>query len=255
MVFLNQLSVRISRTFLVLLSCLALFACPPGALQKAAYANNFETYFDHQVTKAAWIETGVTYFKPLHVIELEVGNMVSWSTKEEVNNAYFVVQRSLDGINFKSVLQLKGAGNSQEEQEYQWLDTRTGDMRVFYRLQQIGLDGNFYFSETIISNRIKPNNILITAMSSPETDGLFSISLRSTIDASMYYALLDVTRQTKQEGKMSIVEGTNALTIDISDLKNGRYQLLLEANGEVEQVFILKVHPTEMPPLASILRE
>lgn len=254
MVFFNKLPFIGNKVFLVLLLYLALFACPFGALQKVAVASSSPFMVKNQPT-SSWIETGVKYSKPLNSIELEVGNMVSWTTTEEINNAYFIVQRSLDGIIFKNVIQIKGAGTAQEENKYQWLDTRTGDMRVFYRLQQIGFDGNFLFSETIISTRIKPNNLLITAMSSPETDGLFTVSLRSTIDTDMYYAVMDRSRRTMREGQMSIVKGVNVLTIDITELENNQYQLVLEAGGEIEQVYIQKVHSNAMPPLASVFKE
>lgn len=254
MVFFDKLPFKGHQTFIVLLSSLALFACPFGEMQKVAFATS-PAFSLSENSFSFWIETGVQYSKSINSVELQVGNMVSWSTKEETNNAYFVVQRSLDGITFKNVIQLKGAGTSTEENRYQWLDTRTGDMRVFYRLQQIGLDGNFYFSETIISTRITPNNLLVTAMSSPETDGLFTISLRSTVDANLYYAVMDRSRHTMREGEMSIVKGVNVLTIDITELENSQYQLVLEAGGEIEQVYLQKVHTDKMPPLAAIFKE
>ncbi|WP_165851418.1 hypothetical protein [Brumimicrobium aurantiacum] len=38
--------------------------------------------------------------------------MLEWSTLSDINNDYFTIERSKDGLTWKDVNQVKGAGNS-----------------------------------------------------------------------------------------------------------------------------------------------
>lgn len=196
------------------------------------------------------IQTGCTYSERINVKALEVGNMVSWKTSDELNNSYFLVQCSTDGITFKNVKQLPGAGTTQIEQRYQFLDVNTADLRVFYRLRQVAYDGSFIQSETVICNRIAPNNLLITSMSSVETSDIFTLEVNATLDASSICTILARDRTTIQELNFDLQEGINKISIPVHDLENGRYELVINALGELERVFIQKIDAHEMPTLA-----
>ncbi len=72
-----------------------------------------------------------------------------WGTATEVNNRYFTLQRSLDGINFTTIWQGPGAGNSDKYRSYSYLDTNTMSGTNYYRLQQTDFDGKTTTFNTI----------------------------------------------------------------------------------------------------------
>ena len=82
-------------------------------------------------------QTSCVFAKDIKVNSLQIGNLLEWTTLEEQNNEYFVIQRSFDGLEFETFAELESQGNSKKEQNYQHLDTSLGMKRVFYRLEQL----------------------------------------------------------------------------------------------------------------------
>ncbi|MEZ4936371.1 MAG: hypothetical protein R2799_02120 [Crocinitomicaceae bacterium] len=66
---------------------------------------------------------------------------LKWITETEINNDYFEVERSVDGINWESVLVVEGAGNSTQLMEYLHYDTSPLFGLSYYRLKQVDFDG------------------------------------------------------------------------------------------------------------------
>ncbi|WP_207515554.1 T9SS-dependent choice-of-anchor J family protein [Longitalea luteola] len=69
--------------------------------------------------------------------------MVRWTTAMEQNNKYFVIERSADGKNFTAIGRVAGAGNSEQELHYQFVDVNPLPGTSYYRLQQVDADGQF----------------------------------------------------------------------------------------------------------------
>ena len=105
------------------------------------------------------------YFQPVIIKSTEVGNMLSWSTYKEVDNKFFVIEKSVDGINFEKAGDVKGAGNSNSVRTYRFLDLTIGEPKTYYRILQYGSDKSYTTSETFITERTTENNLMITSMS------------------------------------------------------------------------------------------
>lgn len=71
---------------------------------------------------------------------------VEWTTATELNNDYFTVERSVDGEKFSVAGNVPGAGNSFQQQSYQYLDEFPLTGVSYYRLRQTDIDGTFSFS-------------------------------------------------------------------------------------------------------------
>lgn len=52
---------------------------------------------------------------------------LKWETTTEINNDYFTIEKSTDGVNFKEVEKIKGAGNSSINIAYKSYDTNPFD--------------------------------------------------------------------------------------------------------------------------------
>lgn len=76
--------------------------------------------------------------------------VLKWATASEKNNAYFTLEKSIDGINWESISKLKGAGNSDElliyETHYAY---QVLEKNVYFRLKQTNVNGTFTYSEII----------------------------------------------------------------------------------------------------------
>ena len=72
-----------------------------------------------------------------------------WETATEINNDYFEVQRSVDGINFKKIGEVAGNGNTVEVIRYEFVDQMPVSGISYYQLKQVDFDGAFEHSDKI----------------------------------------------------------------------------------------------------------
>ena len=95
---------------------------------------------------------------------------LKWSTAAEINNDYFMVERSVDGIQFSPIIKVNGAGNSTRTLNYSTSDKYCLDGLSFYRLKQVDYDGKYSYSD-IVSVEIKDRttDFAFTAIPNPST--------------------------------------------------------------------------------------
>lgn len=68
---------------------------------------------------------------------------LDWVVSMEINNDYFTIERSLDGLEFEPIATVKGAGSHSTEKQYQAFD-ETPEMGLsYYRLRQTDFDGMY----------------------------------------------------------------------------------------------------------------
>jgi hypothetical protein len=109
--------------------------------------------------------TGLTTFAPIAVtgsggvlpVELlafegrKEGSTVvlDWLTDHEINNDYFVVERSSDRFEFSPIGQVNGKGTTDQISEYQLTDHKPLTGKSYYRLKQVDFDGKYTFSQVV----------------------------------------------------------------------------------------------------------
>ena len=76
-------------------------------------------------------------------------NELTWTTASELNNDYFTVERTYDGINFEYIGKVNGAGNSTQNSDYFTTDYNVRPVINYYRLRQTDFDGKSTMSEVI----------------------------------------------------------------------------------------------------------
>ena len=79
--------------------------------------------------------------------------LLNWITTEEINNNYFQIERSFNGIDFMQIgFALDGFENGTKK-EYafkDYSDLLKNKEIIYYRLKQIDNDGNYTFSKNLI---------------------------------------------------------------------------------------------------------
>ncbi len=78
---------------------------------------------------------------------------LEWSTASEVNNDYFQVEKSSNGIDFEILTVISGNGNSNTVNDYYtYDDLPLNKQTMYYRLKQVDFDGKFEYSEILSVN-------------------------------------------------------------------------------------------------------
>jgi len=72
-----------------------------------------------------------------------------WITNTEINNDYFTIEKSFDGINFDEIAIIAGAGSSSEELFYRYSDNDILEGISYFRLKQTDINGKYSYSDVI----------------------------------------------------------------------------------------------------------
>ncbi|MEM8585851.1 MAG: T9SS type A sorting domain-containing protein [Bacteroidota bacterium] len=145
--------------------------------------------------------------------------LISWATSEEVDNDYFVIERSEDGRNFNELAMIPGL-NSRSGGDYLHIDKEPLPGVSYYRLRQVDIDGttNYFGPRSVQMDKgddlqpdVFPNPASHWLTISPISDQLQTIRL---IDRQGR-----VVRQWEQEAFIA----TNRF--DLSGLSPGIYML------------------------------
>lgn len=90
-------------------------------------------------------------------------NLLNWETFSELNNDYFVVERSSDGIQWNPIGEVDGAGQSSEKRSYSFQDFQFDRVVNYYRLKQVNFDGVSDYSEIRkVDNSLASKTVLKT---------------------------------------------------------------------------------------------
>jgi hypothetical protein len=73
-------------------------------------------------------------------------SLLNWKTSQEINTAYFDIERSNDAIGFKKIGKVQAAGNSSTAIEYNFIDNNPEQGINYYRLKQVDIDGRFMYT-------------------------------------------------------------------------------------------------------------
>ena len=75
---------------------------------------------------------------------------LNWQTASEINNDLFVIERSIDFINWEEIVSVKGAGNSKTLLKYSDYDHNPYHGLAYYRLKQLDFDKTESYSNSVI---------------------------------------------------------------------------------------------------------
>jgi len=75
-----------------------------------------------------------------------------WKTESEINNDYFTIEKSENGINFEELDDIPGSGNSNTIKDYEYYDENPLTGTAYYRLKQTDYDGKFEYVKLIALN-------------------------------------------------------------------------------------------------------
>lgn len=84
---------------------------------------------------------------------LEESVLLEWTTASEENNDYFAIERSIDGVTWKVLGNVGGAGTTSATHYYSFEDTKPVSGISYYRLKQVDFNGEYTYSSVKCINR------------------------------------------------------------------------------------------------------
>ncbi|WP_147303070.1 T9SS type A sorting domain-containing protein [Marinoscillum furvescens] len=149
------------------------------------------------------------------------GICLSWSTASEVNNDYFTLEHSADGVSFAEIAQVSGKGTTSEISAYSYTDRVAQPGVVYYRLSQTDFDGTQEVLG-VVSARSTSNHQLSIAPNPIRVGGELQI-LGLTEGATFYVYHLD--------GRLQNVYSYSP-GMRLSQLEPGTYMVTLQGHAQ-----------------------
>lgn len=88
-------------------------------------------------------------------------NVIQWNTITEKNNDYFVLENSMDALNWIELSRIDGVGNSNHLSTYSYQHKNFNKQINYYRLKQVDFDGTYKYNGIVAVDNTKDKNIKI----------------------------------------------------------------------------------------------
>ncbi|MFC5284219.1 kelch repeat-containing protein [Pedobacter alpinus] len=162
-----------------------------------------------------------------------LGAILNWSTSSETNNAHFILEKSIDGVNFIEIAKIEGQ-NSVLNSTYEYLD-KSFKEDCYYKLIQVDKDGKrieFNSQIKFLKNIFTNQDIKIY----PNPANSFIVV--SGYDLSSYQIKI-----LTLEGKLiEIIKISDSSTkLNLSKLAIGKYLIIVESKSGISVQKILKI--------------
>ncbi|HLA60469.1 MAG TPA: T9SS type A sorting domain-containing protein [Puia sp.] len=166
---------------------------------------------------------------------------VSWSTTDEVNASYFVVERSSNGTDFMDVSQVNASESTNPIHNYNINDQlyNVNSNVVYYRLRIVDKDGKYSYSKIIPVKLDQPENS-ISVYPNP-VDNYAIVNLYSDKPGSGVLRLIDEAGRQILIKSFTVIGGNNNLTLDqLGHLPKGIYVIQVMLNNNLYNQKIVK---------------
>ena len=202
------------------------------------FGTEADKYFPGVIAVTVKMATPVSGPLPVKLISFSAvlkkkAGYLTWRTENELNNKYFDIERSEDGINFKKVGLVKGNGTTSITQYYQYNDElNTTVSIIYYRLKIVDFNGNFTFSKIIPLKLLGILNEQISVYPNPFIDN-FKIAINILQDEEALYRLLSFDGKEIFVRKIFLQKGVNIILVnDLTHISSGNYILEIIAGRE-----------------------
>lgn len=146
---------------------------------------------------------------------------LAWQTLTEINNDYFTLERSPNGINWEILTDVDGAGTSNKRLQYNHFDQQPLTGRSYYRLKQTDYNGDYsYSAPEMVYLGDEPASLSVYP--NPAENRL---TLTGSIAINQPIKIIDPMGRNLSESVTEISRNDQSLSLDVSALKAGVYVL------------------------------
>lgn len=162
------------------------------------------------------------------------GAQITWQTHDEENTAYFLVEKSDDGLRWQQVGQPVTAYNVKGEHSYSQVDATTTAAKAYYRIKQVDRNDQYNYSK-VVSITALPGAVQATLYPNPVVSAVRIQSVQLPLTQVKVYDARGSLIKSEQ------VAHSLSHQLDLSKLPAGSYHVQLQfENGETATYPILK---------------
>lgn len=163
--------------------------------------------------------------------------LLTWITLSEINNDYFTVEKSKDGIYFIELDKVAGAGNSNEKLTYNLIDHSPYNGVSYYRLKQTDFNGDYSYSElkAIDFGEQSKSERFFTVFPNPSTSEVLGMIVSIKLDKTFTITIKSVGGQliSTQTVNQQYPKNSRINILPSKPLAKGSYIISLIINNSV----------------------
>ncbi len=163
---------------------------------------------------------------------ITAGNLLKWVTATEIDNDYFTLERSTDGVNFTVIDVQSGAGTVSTPQSYEFLDKDAPTGVSYYKLWQTDYDGTTAYVGIVTLTRGESALTITSLLPVPVVDNL-EIVFSSNTDATASLTVYDAVGRLMMNKTVATNNGINNVDINVADFAAGVYFLNINQGDRV----------------------
>lgn len=182
----------------------------------------------------SWVLTMSTVPLPIELLSFE-GECendrtlsLNWVTATEINNDYFTIESTEDGINWDVVISIPGAGTSFQMNYYSYSIVSPYFLKKYYRIKQTDYDGTYTYSGIIYPNCNGTSDNIYYNQNGELVIEYYSENISSTM-CYIYNSVGQIIYATQ----FNLEEGMNLFKINSSLLSPGAYHLYLDGKHKI----------------------
>lgn len=145
-----------------------------------------------------------------------------WSTAQEINNHHFEIERSTNGQKWNTVGVVKGAGTSNIQNKYTYIDNSVSGEIMYYRIRQVDVTGHSQYS-TVRTVRINGTMAVTTIYT----------SAKQTVT-------IDLNSEAKNNLRVRVLN-MNGQVITQQVYQQAAYRLTMKVPGAFAGVYVVQV--------------
>ena len=172
-------------------------------------------------------------------LTIDKKGLCQWATATEINNNYFIVERTRDGVHYDFVGKVNGAGNSNSALYYSTLDADPYQGVSYYRLKQVDFDGSTTYSKLVSINL--ENLEIITIYPNPAIDNIDYL-ISSPQAGNVTITVVDVLGRIILKREEAIDAGLTKKQLNVASMSDGSYLLRITTQNmeKTQKQFVIK---------------
>jgi phenylpyruvate tautomerase PptA (4-oxalocrotonate tautomerase family) len=167
---------------------------------------------------------------------------LTWSTATEINNDFFTIEKTKDGINFETLSIVDGGGNSTIIIDYFDTDNYPFDGISYYRLKQTDFNGNYTYSQIVPVNYYFGDDGISIFPNPSNSDESITIDFTGLKDQTVLVVVRDIHGKEFYSKVNVVSENKQLVAVDLENrLAAGVYIVIASSSNKIySQKLIVK---------------
>ncbi len=161
---------------------------------------------------------------------------LAWTTDQEMNSAFYAIERSVDGANWTVIGKVNAQGTTSIATKYSFVDASPVSGAIQYRLKMVDIDGNFEYSPIKAVKIEAAETHQMSIYPNPATEYVV-ISSKGGVAANTKIQLISMNGQVLKQ-----VNGNAAnVNLSVSEFRSGNYIVRVTDAAGAAQSFKLLI--------------